>query len=118
MIHPNSKMVSAVLNTLLMQSEDESKVYRTVNDFCPNLTVCPECRIDDFCHIEAETEDDYCTPVEEALGYIEEIKEEQSKTSLIEELTQVTYEIAKLSKRVENIKRILNEAQEESENQE
>jgi len=21
-----------------------------INNICPNLTVCPECRIDDFCH--------------------------------------------------------------------
>jgi hypothetical protein len=23
-----------------------------VNDVCPNLTVCPECHVDDFVHVE------------------------------------------------------------------
>jgi len=27
-------------------------VYSIVEDLCPNLTVCYDCRIDDFCHIE------------------------------------------------------------------
>jgi hypothetical protein len=25
-------------------------VYKIVQDECPNMTVCFDCRIDDFCH--------------------------------------------------------------------
>ena len=27
-----------------------SSVYRVVQHYCPNMTVCADCRIDDFCH--------------------------------------------------------------------
>lgn len=46
----NSKMVSAVLNALL--DEFGPEVNRITNRFCPNLTCCSNCHIDDFCHVE------------------------------------------------------------------
>lgn len=48
--HPNSRMVTRVLNELL--EEFGNGVYVIVQRNCPNLTVCFDCRIDDFCHIE------------------------------------------------------------------
>ena len=48
--HPNSRMVTKVLNELLDKFGDD--VYPIVQNNCPNLTVCYDCRIDDFCHIE------------------------------------------------------------------
>lgn len=27
-------------------------IYRTTQSICPNLTCCPECRMDDFTHVE------------------------------------------------------------------
>jgi hypothetical protein len=48
--HPNSRMLTKVLNELLDKYGDE--VYEIVQKACPNFTVCYDCRIDDFCHIE------------------------------------------------------------------
>jgi hypothetical protein len=50
MIHPNSKMLTKILNELYNEFGD--KVYYIVEKNCPNFTVCYDCRIDDFCHIE------------------------------------------------------------------
>ena len=49
-LHPNSRMVTAVLNELLAKFGDG--VYEIVQGKCPNLTVCYDCHIDDFCHVE------------------------------------------------------------------
>ena len=48
--HKNSRMVTKILNRLL--DIHGNSVYSVVQDLCPNLTVCYDCRIDDFCHIE------------------------------------------------------------------
>ncbi len=47
--HPNSRMVTRILN-VLNDADSSGKVYEAVQDRCPNLTVCYDCRIDDFCH--------------------------------------------------------------------
>ena len=49
-LHPNSRMVTRILNLLHTKHPD---IYKTVQDYCPNLTVCPDCRIDDFTHVES-----------------------------------------------------------------
>ncbi len=53
-MHPNSRIVTYVLNKMLNEFGDEfgDEVNKILNDTCPNLTVCPDCRIDDFCHVE------------------------------------------------------------------
>jgi len=48
--HKNSRMLTAVLNALHARFGDD--VYEIVENHCPNFTVCHECRIDDFCHVE------------------------------------------------------------------
>jgi hypothetical protein len=48
--HPNNRMVTKILNELVNVFGDD--VYSIVQNNCPNLTVCYDCRIDDFCHIE------------------------------------------------------------------
>lgn len=49
-LHPNSRMVTKILN----QARDKfgEDFYHIVQSNCPNLTVCYDCRIDDFCHVE------------------------------------------------------------------
>ena len=49
-LHPNSRMLTLVLNSL--REEFGSDVTRIVNENCPNLTVCRDCHIDDFCHLD------------------------------------------------------------------
>ena len=49
-LHPNSRMLTKVLNEL--QNEFGDGVYRIVRGNCPNFTVCYDCCIDDFRHIE------------------------------------------------------------------
>jgi len=43
-------MLSAIMN----QAHDKfgNEFYKIVQGMCPNLTVCYDCRIDDFCHVE------------------------------------------------------------------
>lgn len=48
--HPNSRMLTHILN--LLYDEFGDKAYKIIQDNCPNFTVCYDCRIDDFCHIE------------------------------------------------------------------
>jgi hypothetical protein len=43
-------MLTKILNELYNEFGD--KVYYIVEKNCPNFTVCYDCRIDDFCHIE------------------------------------------------------------------
>lgn len=49
-LHPNSRMLTKVLNELQNKFGDD--VYEIVQHNCPNFTVCYDCRIDDFCHFE------------------------------------------------------------------
>ena len=46
----NTKMLTAIFNRL--NDEFGDGVYNIVQELCPNLTVCHECGLDDFCHIE------------------------------------------------------------------
>jgi len=48
--HGNSRMLTAVLNAL--HARFGEGVYEIVQNHCPNFTVCHECRMDDFCHVE------------------------------------------------------------------
>lgn len=50
--HPNNRLLTKVLNELLDRFGDD--VYKIVQGNCPNLTVCYDCRIDDFCHISCQ----------------------------------------------------------------
>jgi len=47
---PNSKILTHIFNELYDKLGNE--VYKIVQEHCPNLTVCFDCRIDDFCHVE------------------------------------------------------------------
>ena len=49
-LHQNSRMITKILNELDAKLGDE--VYKIVQKNCPNLTVCRECHIDDFCHTD------------------------------------------------------------------
>ena len=49
MTHPNARLLTVVFNQLLKYFGPE--VYPIVQKLCPNLTVCYDCRIDDFCHV-------------------------------------------------------------------
>ena len=48
--HPNSRMLTKILNEAYDKFGND--FYRIVQNSCPNLTCCYDCRIDDFCHIE------------------------------------------------------------------
>ena len=49
-LHHNSRQLSLVLNALYERFGDG--VYEIVQSLCPNMTVCFDCRIDDFVHGE------------------------------------------------------------------
>jgi len=49
-LHKNSRMVTKIMNQLY--NELGNKVYEIVENNCPSLTVCSDCKIDDFCHNE------------------------------------------------------------------
>ena len=48
--HPNSRMLTAVLNALQVRFGDGA--HEIVQGLCPNMTVCHACRVDDFAHVE------------------------------------------------------------------
>ena len=48
--HKNSRMITHVLNVLFKKFGED--VYELVQGHCPNLTVCYDCRVDDFVHLE------------------------------------------------------------------
>jgi hypothetical protein len=60
--HPNARMITAIFNRLINKYDLFDEVYDVVQNLCPNLTVCYDCRIDDFCHSQGcnliETEDE------------------------------------------------------------
>lgn len=46
--HANSKLLTHILNKL--HDKFGNEVYEIVQNHCPNMTVCKDCRIDDFVH--------------------------------------------------------------------
>lgn len=48
--HSNSRMLTAIMNKAFDRFGDD--FYNIVESMCPNMTVCYDCRIDDFTHIE------------------------------------------------------------------
>ena len=48
--HPNSRMLTHIFN--LLHDEFGSIAYEIIQKNCPNMTVCYDCGIDDFCHIK------------------------------------------------------------------
>jgi len=48
--HPNSRMFTKILNETYNKFGND--FYGIVQKYCPNLTICYGCRVDDFCHIE------------------------------------------------------------------
>jgi len=46
----NGRILTRIFNEL--QANIGNEVYNIVQSYCPNLTVCHNCRIDDFCHDE------------------------------------------------------------------
>jgi len=49
-LHPSSRMLTSVLNELANRFGDDA--YAIVQGKCPNFTVCYDCGIDDFTHME------------------------------------------------------------------
>lgn len=60
LLHDNSRMLTKIFNLLYEKFGEEA--YKIIQEHCPNLTVCFDCRIDDFCHFEGCT---IVTPSEE-----------------------------------------------------
>lgn len=48
--HPNSRMLTKILNEL--HDKFGNNMYEIVEKNCPNLTCCYDCHIDGFSHIE------------------------------------------------------------------
>ena len=48
--HPNSRLLSKIFNEAYDKFGDD--FYTIVQNYCPNLTCCYDCHIDDFCHLE------------------------------------------------------------------
>ncbi len=61
--HPNYKVVTVILNALYGMYG--ASVYKVVQHYCPNMTCCADCHIDDFCHFEG------CELLKEADRYAE-----------------------------------------------
>lgn len=77
--HKNSKMVTMILNQALEKFGNE--FYQIVQDACPNLTCCFDCRIDDFCHVEdCEIEEKRKAYYKKMAEYHKKVQEEASES--------------------------------------
>lgn len=84
-----NKQVALLLNVLALRFGGE--VWGITNRICPNLTCCPICHIDDFCHDSPDAkngiicidalglENETCEVAEEALKVFEAIKKEKAE---------------------------------------
>lgn len=86
-----NKQVALLLNVLALRFGDE--VWGITNRICANLTCCPICHIDDFCHFD-DNDGAFVTPInrvmvghetcevaEEAMKVFEEIEREKNNAS-------------------------------------
>jgi len=86
-----NKQVALLLNVLALRFGGE--VWGITNRICANLTCCPICHIDDFCHDSPDAksgiicidalglENETCEVAEEALKVFEDIKSEKKNAS-------------------------------------
>lgn len=86
-----NKQVALLLNVLALRFGGE--VWGITNRICANLTCCPICHIDDFCHDSPDAksgiicidalgpENETCEVAEEALKVLEDIKSEKENAS-------------------------------------
>ena len=84
-----NKQVALLLNVLALRFGGE--VWHITNRICPNMTCCPICRIDDFCHDSPDAkngiacidaigiENETCEVAAEALKVFNDIKEEERR---------------------------------------
>ena len=85
-----NKQVALLLNVLALRFGEE--VWWITNRICPNLTCCPICHVDDFCHFD-DDDGAFVTPItriqewhktcdvaKEASAVFEEIKKAYAKT--------------------------------------
>ena len=49
--HQNRKSIASYQILQLICERDET-IMKEVNTICPNMSVCPECHVDDFVHVE------------------------------------------------------------------
>jgi len=49
-LHKNSRLLTRILNEAQNKFGDE--FCKIIQGYCPNLTCCRDCHIDDFCHDE------------------------------------------------------------------
>ena len=81
--------LAVILNVLALKFGKE--VWHIVNSICPNMTCCPICHIDDFCHYDkndgafctpisrVEEEDETCTVAKSANRIFKKLKEKEKK---------------------------------------
>lgn len=49
-LHPNSRLLTVIMNALYFSFGEDA--YSIIQKECPNMTVCYDCRVDDFTHLE------------------------------------------------------------------
>lgn len=85
-----NKQLAVLLNVLALKFGDE--VWHITNHVCPNMTCCPICHIDDFCHdviydsgdggilsIDRIRESDSCEVAEMAKEIFKEFNKQEEK---------------------------------------
>lgn len=48
----NNRSSRASYRILQLINERDESIIKEINKICPNMSCCPECRVDDFCHVE------------------------------------------------------------------
>ena len=80
-----NKQLAVLLNVLALKFGEE--VWHITNRVCPNMTCCPICHIDDFCH--------YCADAKSGIAAIDEIGEDNESCEVAEMAKQIFKEFNK-----------------------
>ena len=84
-----NKQLALLLNVLALRFGKE--VWHITNRICPNMTCCPICRIDDFCH-DCERKDN---PGDTGIAAIDEISARDATCEVAERAMEILTAINK-----------------------
>ena len=93
-----NKQVALLLNVLALRFGEE--VWWITNRICSNLTVCPICRIDDFCH-DVESKD---SPGDCGILAIDEIGHKEATCEVAEMAKEIFKEFDNTEKQIKEQK--------------
>ena len=81
-----NKQVALLLNILALRFGTE--VWWITNHICPNLTCCPICHVDDFCHFD-DDDGAFVTPITRIQGWHKTCDVAKEAVAVFEEIQKI-----------------------------